>query len=80
MTDSTYIRKLPYYDDAAVLQHLPIDVYDVLTAFGVTCPATQHAIKKLLCAGTRGHKDAATDLAEALTAIQRAIELHEVTR
>ena len=28
-----------------------IDIYDVLKAWGVTCPATQHAIKKLLQPG-----------------------------
>lgn len=52
-----------------------IDVYDVLKAFGVICPATQHAIKKLLMAGERGHKDKLTDLSEASDAITRAIEL-----
>ena len=51
------------------------DVYDVLSAFGVTCPARQHAIKKLLCAGERGHKDAATDLKEARLAVERAYEM-----
>ena len=34
-----------------------VDVYDVLMAFNVTNPATQHAIKKLLMPGNRGHKD-----------------------
>ncbi len=52
-----------------------LDVYDVLTAFEVTCPAVAHATKKLLCAGLRGHKDQLTDLREAITAIERAIEL-----
>lgn len=52
-----------------------IDVYDVLQAFNVTCPATQHAIKKLLCTGVRGHKDGDTDLLEARESITRAIEL-----
>ena len=52
-----------------------IDVYSVLLAFDVRCPATQHAIKKLLMAGQRGHKDAKTDLEEAKHAIDRAIEL-----
>jgi hypothetical protein len=51
------------------------DVYDVLDAFGVTCPATQHALKKLLCAGQRGHKDRLQDLQEAGTALARAVEL-----
>lgn len=53
-----------------------IDVYDVIIAYGVTCPATQHAIKKLLCTGDRGHKDTLTDLSEARDAITRAIELN----
>jgi hypothetical protein len=52
-----------------------IDVYDVLKAFNVTCPATQHAIKKMLMAGERGHKDKQTDLDEAIQSIQRAKEL-----
>jgi hypothetical protein len=52
-----------------------VDVYDVLVAFGVTCPATAHAIKKLLMPGTRGHKDKLQDLNEAKQSIERAIEL-----
>jgi hypothetical protein len=51
------------------------DVYDVLVAFNVTCPAVAHAVKKLLCAGQRGHKDRLTDLREAMTALARAAEL-----
>lgn len=53
-----------------------VDVYDVLKAFNVTCPATQHAVKKLLCSGIRGHKDLTTDLIEAKESIVRAIELN----
>jgi hypothetical protein len=52
-----------------------VDVYDVLKAFGVTCPATAHAAKKLLCAGIRGHKSRRQDLIEAKIAIERAIEM-----
>jgi hypothetical protein len=55
-----------------------IDVYDVLRAFGVTCPALQHAIKKLLCAGLRGAKSAEQDISEAANSCQRAIELLRV--
>lgn len=51
------------------------DVYDVLKAFDITCPATQHAIKKLLKAGKRGYKDAEQDLDEAISSINRAKEL-----
>ena len=54
-----------------------IDVYDVLHAYNVTNPATQHAVKKLLQPGNRGHKDTLTDLREALASIQRAIQIEE---
>ncbi len=54
-----------------------VDVYDVLNAWKVGCPATQHAIKKLLMPGQRGSKDKLQDLKEAEQAIKRAIELEE---
>lgn len=65
-TSNKYKRKVPT---------LEIDVYDILKAFKVINPATQHAIKKLLCAGDRGYKDKVQDLKEALVSISRAIEL-----
>lgn len=52
-----------------------VDVYDVLSAFGVTCPATQHAIKKLLMPGLRGGKSIMQDLEEAAQSVARAIEM-----
>jgi len=52
-----------------------IDVYDVLVAWEVTNPAVQHAIKKLLQPGQRGHKDTLQDLREAGQSIGRAIEI-----
>jgi hypothetical protein len=54
-----------------------IDVYDVLVAFNVANPAIQHAVKKLLCPGQRGAKNALQDLNEALVSIGRAIEIEE---
>lgn len=72
-----YTRKVWFWDEAGNRHPVPIDVYDVLAAFGVTCPAVQHAVKKLLCAGLRGHKDLGKDLAEAIESVERAIELHE---
>jgi hypothetical protein len=54
-----------------------VDVYDVLQAFGVDCPALQHAIKKLLCPGLRGAKSAKQDIEEAANSCRRAIELLE---
>jgi len=52
-----------------------VDVYSVLLAFNVTCPARQHAIKKLLCAGLRGKGSERQDMEEARDAISRGIEL-----
>ena len=52
-----------------------IDVYDVLVAFNVTCPAMQHAIKKCLMSGQRGYKDTKQDKREAIQSIERSIEL-----
>jgi len=52
-----------------------VDVYSVLVAFGGACPATQHAIKKLLAAGLHGKATALQDLTEARDAIDRAIQI-----
>ena len=57
------------------LKGVSFDVYDVLKAFGVTCPARQHAIKKLLKTGKRGYKDERKDLTEAIDSINRSIEM-----
>jgi hypothetical protein len=54
---------------------ISVDVYDVLRAFAVTDPAIQHAIKKLLCTGIRGHKDSRQDLEEAIQSIERALDV-----
>lgn len=56
---------------------ITIDVYDVLKAFNVTCPALQHLIKKALAVGQRGHKGASEDLKDILASAKRAIELSE---
>jgi hypothetical protein len=52
-----------------------IDVYAVLDAFSVTCPARQHAIKKLLCSGIRGKGSVIQDLSEAKDAVDRALQM-----
>jgi hypothetical protein len=54
-----------------------IDVYDVLKAFNVVNPETQHAIKKLLKGGQRDFKDVNKDYWEAIDSIVRAIELNK---
>ena len=52
-----------------------IDVYRVLDLWGVTNPAVQHAIKKLLNAGQRGAKTYEQDIREAYDSIARALQM-----
>lgn len=56
------------------IKGVTFDVYDVLRAFEVTSPPIQHAVKKLLMPGNRGHKDQLQDVQEAAQSIQREIE------
>jgi hypothetical protein len=56
---------------------LEVDVYDVLKAFQVTCPALSHLSKKALCAGLRGHKDTRQDLIDIIDSAKRALEMHD---
>lgn len=52
-----------------------VDVYCVLDAYDISNSAIQHAVKKLLCAGLRGHKDRIQDLKEAIVSVERALTL-----
>lgn len=54
---------------------VPVDVYDVLQAWGVINPALQHLIKKALQCGQRGHKDNVQDLQDIIDSAIRAKEL-----
>ena len=64
-----------YFKDVSRLDS--IDVYRVLQLFGVTDPCLQHAIKKLLVAGGRGHKDIDSDVSEAIDTLERWVEMRE---
>ena len=66
---SKYLRRIQ------IIGYDQVDVYAVLEAFNVTCPARQHAIKKLLCAGIRGKADETQDIEEAKDAVDRAIQM-----
>jgi hypothetical protein len=68
------IKHPHYFKDVTNLQE--IDVYRVLTLFGVTNPCLSHAIKKLLVAGGRGGgKDIQKDVEEAIDSLSRFIEM-----
>ncbi len=75
--DNKYIKEVINIIDGEIIR-VTVDVYDIIDSFGVTCPALQHAIKKILFAGERGHKDKNQDLNEALQSISRAIQLETV--
>lgn len=66
-----YLRQI---EDAVTGQRIMVDVYEVIRAFDVTCPGRQHALKKLLAAGTRGKGSELADLVGAQTALSRAID------
>ena len=63
-----------YFKDVSKLDS--IDVYQVLLLFEVTDPCIQHAVKKLLCSGSRGVKSAKQDVQEALDTLNRYMEIH----
>jgi hypothetical protein len=57
---------------------LTVDLYDVFDAFP-TANRLQHAAKKLLMAGNRGHKDRETDLRDAIYSIERELQAMAAT-
>lgn len=75
---SKYLKNIILKNGATVYKSITYgqaDVYAVLEAFDVKCPAVAHALKKLLCPGTRGSKSVLRDLTEAKDAIIRAFEM-----
>ena len=58
-----------YYKDVSGLQQ--IDVYRVIELFDVPAGPIDHAVKKLLCAGNRGHKDLDRDIQDAIDSLVR---------
>lgn len=57
------------------IKGVQVDLYDVLVAYGVTCPALAHALKKMLMPGQRHAKTFEQDIDEAIASLQRAKEL-----
>lgn len=63
------VVKHSHYFKACPFDH--VDVYRVLALFDVTDPCIQHAVKKLLVAGGRGHKDIAKDIQDSIDTLER---------
>lgn len=72
MTDKAHNH---YYKNVKHLQQ--IDVYRVLELFNVTDPCLQHALKKLLVAGGRGHKDISRDVQDVIDSCVRWQEMQK---
>jgi hypothetical protein len=64
-------KDYPHYFKALPPGITHVDVYRVLDLFKVTDPCLQHAVKKLLVAGGRGHKDIDKDVREAVDSLLR---------
>lgn len=62
-----------YKKDVSHLQM--IDVYRVVELFKVPAGPIDHAVKKLLCAGGRGHKDLDRDIQDVIDSLQRWQEM-----
>ena len=58
-----------YFKDVNHLEY--VDVYRIIELFSITDPCLQHAIKKLLVAGGRGHKDIERDIQDVIDSCQR---------
>jgi len=71
---------LKLIDDSTdeIIVKVNFDVYDVLVAWEVKLPGSQHAIKKLLMPGERHQKTQLQDLKESIDAINRDIEIVEI--
>ena len=61
-THSHYFKPCPYDT---------LDIYRVISIFGVTDPCFQHALKKLLCTGDRGYKDTEQDVQDVIDTLER---------
>ena len=58
------------------VRHLDyIDVYRIIELYELHDPCFQHALKKILVPGARGHKDLTKDINDIIDTMQRKIEM-----
>lgn len=62
-----------YFKDVSKLD--VIDVYRIIDLWKITDPCDQHALKKILCPGGRGHKDIIQDTQDVIDTMQRKLEM-----
>lgn len=77
LTENKYMRNILVYDkESKSYMYALVDVYMLLDDLNLR-PALQHAFKKLVQPGLRGHKDYCTDLQDIIKSVQRELELVE---
>lgn len=69
------IKHSHYYKDVSNLTKL--DIYRIIELYEITDPCLQHALKKLLVTGGRGHKDFKTDITNMIDTLTRKLEMME---
>ena len=58
------------------VKHLDyIDVYRIIELYELHDPCFQHALKKILVPGERGHKDLTKDINDIIDTMQRKLEM-----
>jgi hypothetical protein len=73
-----YLRRIRPADGAG--GPINVDVYCVIEAYEIHCPALQHALKKILACGQRGKGDKVDDIHGVFDAMWRALELEKQRR
>ena len=64
-----------YFKDVRHLEY--IDVYRIIDLYEITDPCLQHALKKILVAGGRGHKDQSRDVQDVIDSCVRWQEMQQ---
>ena len=74
-----FTYKVPVTIDDAErgLVEVKLDPFRIAAIYGMTSFALMTVLKKILCAGSRGHKDYKQDVQDSINALQREIEMIE---
>lgn len=70
---TTTTKHSHYKRDVSHLDH--IDVYRIIDLYQLHDPCFQHALKKILVPGERGHKDLKKDIQDIIDTMQRKLEM-----
>ncbi len=70
---SQAVKHAHYKKDVKHLDY--IDVYRIIDLYELHDPCFQHALKKILVPGARGHKDLTKDINDIIDTMQRKLEM-----